>query len=148
MSANYQAQLDGWFVKANQRTHKTLRSRPVDRLIAERAHMQALPAFPDLDRRWVTRVPADPYLRFDTCDYSLDPRLAGRRVEVRASQTEITAVALDTGELACRHKRSFARYRLVTALEHARALRELRGQPEAPTTVELRPLERYDALIA
>jgi len=35
--------------------------------------MQALPAFPDLDRRWVSRVPADPYLRFDTCDYSLDP---------------------------------------------------------------------------
>jgi hypothetical protein len=27
--------------------------------------------------------------RFDTCDYSLDPRLAGRRVEVRASQTEV-----------------------------------------------------------
>ena len=110
--------------------------------------MSALPAFPDLDRRWVTRVPADPYLRFDTCDYSLDPRLVGRRVEVRVSQTEITAVALDSGELACRHKRSFARYRLITALEHARALRELRGHRDEPTTVELRPLERYDELIA
>jgi transposase len=145
---DYQAQLDDWFVKANERTHKTLRCRPVDRLIAERAHMQALPAFPDLDRRWVTRVPADPYLCFDTCDYSLDPRLVGRRVEVRASQTEITAVALDTGALACRHKRSFARHRLITELEHARALRALRGQPEEPATVELRPLARYDALIA
>jgi transposase len=145
---DYQDQLDAWFVKANQRTHKTLRCRPVDRLNAERAHMQALPAFPDLDRRWVTRVPADPYLRFDTCDYSLDPRLVGRRVEVRVSQTEVTAVALDTGELACRHKRSFARYRLITALEHARALRELRGQPDEPATVQTRPLERYDALIA
>ena len=109
--------------------------------------MQALPAFPDLDRRWVTRVPADPYLRFDTCDYSLDPRLAGRRVEVRVSQTELTAAALDSGELACRHTRSFGRYRLICALEHARALRELRGAPTEPA-VETRSLATYDALIA
>jgi transposase len=145
---DYQAQLDQWFVKANARTHRTLRCRPVDRLPAEREQMARLPAFPELDRRWVCRVPADPYLRFDTCDYSLDPRLVGRRVEVRVSQTEVSAVALDTGELACRHKRSFARYRLITALEHARALRELRGQPEEPASVQTRPLERYDALIA
>jgi hypothetical protein len=60
----------------------------------------------------------------------------------------VTAVALDTRELACKHKRSFARYRLICALEHARALRELRGQPEEPAGVQTRPLERYDALIA
>jgi transposase len=145
---DYQAQLDAWFVKANARTHRTLRCRPVDRLPAEHEQMAALPAFPDLDRRWVMRVPADPYLRLDTCDYSLDPRLVGRRVEVRVSQTDVLAVALDTGELACRHTRSFARYRLITAFEHARALRELRGQPDESASVETRPLERYDALIA
>ena len=40
--------------------------------------MAPLPATPpDTDRRWVLRVPPDPYLRFDTCDYSLDPA-AGR----------------------------------------------------------------------
>ena len=33
------------------------------------------------------RVPPQPYLRFDRNDYSLDPRLAGRRVEVRVTQT-------------------------------------------------------------
>ena len=60
---DYQVQLDAWFVKANARTHKTLRCRPVDRLLGEREQMAVLPAFPDLDRRWVTRVPADPYLR-------------------------------------------------------------------------------------
>jgi hypothetical protein len=70
----YQLQLDAWFEKANARTHKTLRCRPVDRLLAEREQMAPLPAFPDLDRRWVARVPADPYLRFDTSDYSLDRR--------------------------------------------------------------------------
>ena len=56
----------------------------------------------------------------------------------------MTAVCLDTGELACRHKRSCARYRLITALEHAHALGELRGHPaDEPATVQTRPLERY-----
>jgi hypothetical protein len=109
--------------------------------------MAALPAFPDLDRRWVTRVPADPYLRFDSNDYSLDPALAGRRVEVRVSQTEVSAVCLDTGEVAARHARSFARHRTITAIEHARALKELRGAPDEPV-VETRSLAAYDALIA
>jgi hypothetical protein len=95
----------------------------------------------------VTRVPADPYLRFDTNDYSLDPRLAGRRVEVRVSQTQITAVCLDTGELAARHVRVFARHRTITAIEHARQLRERRGERSEPA-VETRPLAAYDRLIA
>jgi hypothetical protein len=41
-------------------------------------------------------------------DYSIAPTFAGRRVEVRVSQEHVTAVVLDTGELACRHRRSFA----------------------------------------
>ena len=144
---DYQLQLDSWFEKANARTHKTLRCRPVDRLLVEREQMAVLPAFPDLDRRWVTRVPADPFLRFDSNDYSLDPARAGRRVEIRVSQTEITAVCLDTGELAARHARSFARHRTITAIEHARALREGRDEPFEPA-VQTRPLAAYDALIA
>jgi transposase len=145
---DFQLQLDDWFERANARTHKTLRARPVDRLVAERAAMRALPKRPpDTDRRFVTRVAPDPYLRFDTNDYSLDPCLVGRRVEVRASQRELVASCLDTGELAARHERSFARRRTITQLEHARALRELRGGPPEPP-VEARPLAHYDALIA
>jgi len=144
---DYQLQLDAWFAKANARTHKTLRCRPVDRLLAEHEQMAPLPAFPDLDRRWVLRVPADPYLRFDSNDYSLNPALAGRRVEVRVSQSEVAASCLDTGELACRHVRSFARHRTITAIEHARAFKQRRGQPSEPV-VEQRPLAAYDRLIA
>ena len=62
------------------------------------------------------------------------------------SEREVSAVALDSGEIACRHPRSFARHRTLTALEHTRALRELRGAPPEPE-VEQRPLARYDALI-
>jgi transposase len=144
---DFQDQLDGWFEKANQRTHKTLGARPIDRLARELEVMRPLPAAaPDVDRRWVTRVPPDPFLRFDTNDYSLDPALVGRRVEVGIDQREVTAVALDTGEIACCHQRSFAKHRTVTALEHARALRA--GRRPAEPAVEIRPLDVYDALIA
>jgi transposase len=145
---DFQGQLDGWFGKVNARTHKTLRARPVDRLAAELEVMAPLPArMPDTSRRWTMRVPPDPHLRVDTSDYSLDPVLVGRRVEVIVDQRSITAVALDTGEVACRHSRTFARHRTVTALEHARALRA-GWDVSAETPVEVRPLERYDQLIA
>ncbi|MEK7357924.1 MAG: hypothetical protein AAB250_15850, partial [Bdellovibrionota bacterium] len=44
----------------------------------------------------------------------------GRRVELRVSQTEVAAVALDTGELVCRHARIFARHQTVTDPELTR----------------------------
>jgi transposase len=145
---DFQDQLDAWFTKVNARTHKTLKIRPADRLGEELRDMAALPEhMPDTARHWVTRVPPDPHLRFDTNDYSLDPALVGRRVEVSVDQQHITAACLDTGELACRHVRVFARHRTVTALEHARAIKSARRAP-AETAVEIRPLARYDALIA
>jgi transposase len=145
---DFQLQLDAWFAKANARAHRMLRARPIDRLAEELPVMRALPLHePDSDRRWVMRVPPDPHLRFDTNDYSLAPELVGRRVEVRASQRELRAVALDTGELACRHERSFAKNRTITALEHARTLKERRGEPKE-ISVEQRPLAVYDELIA
>jgi transposase len=154
VSANeldYQLQLDAWFdERANARVHKTLRERPIDRLIAERAVMAPLPtAPPGTDRRWVLRVPADPYLRFDTCDYSLDPALVGQRIEARVSEREVLAVALNSGELGCRHARSFARHRTITALEHARTLKVQRDERRnGEPVVEVRSLARYDRLIA
>jgi hypothetical protein len=104
---------------------------------------------PDADRRFVIRVPAQPYLRFDTNDYSLDPRLVGRRVDVRVTQSQVTAVVLDTGELACRHRRRFARHLTLTDPAHQTELERLRGarRRSRDVDVELRPLARYDALI-
>jgi len=97
----------------------------------------------------VIRVPQQPYLRFDTNDYSLDPRFAGRRVELRVGQRQITAIALDTGELAARHARCFARHLTFTDPAHQSQLERLRGKRRhgPGIEVELRPLARYDALI-
>jgi len=148
---DYQLQLDGWFEgRANSRVHRTLRAVPAERLELERPRMRPLPELmPDLDRRFVTRVHPQPYLRWDTNDYSLDSRLAGRRVEVRISQAEITATALDSGELAARHRRSFAKHLSFTDPAHQAQLDRLRGERRAPKEpeVESRPLARYDLLI-
>ena len=147
---DFQDRLDAWTAKANGRVHRTIRAVPGERLAEEQQRMRPLPPrMPDTDCRQVIRVPAQPLVRVDRNDYSIDPRFAGRRVEVRVSQTEITAVVLDTGELAARHRRVFAGgLTLVepahqTLLDRQRAKRRQRHQVE----VEIRPLARYDQLI-
>jgi transposase len=152
---DFQDQLDHWFdERANVRLHRTLRERPLDRLERERESMRALPEpGPDLDRRIVIRVPPQPYVRVDRNDYSLDPRLVGQRVEVRVSQREVTAVALDSGKLAARHRRVFAAGQELTDPVHQQALEQLRvaryrGKPPVGEDVELRDLAVYDRLAA
>ena len=148
--ADFQLQLDGWCDRVNRRVHRTTRAVPAERLAEERDRMRSLPdPMPHCDRRFVRRVPQQPYLRVDRNDYSIDPAFAGRRVDVRVSQTEVIAVALDTGELACRHRRVFAGDLTFTdsthqtELDRQRARRRQRHEIE----VEIRPLSRYDALI-
>ncbi len=146
---DFQDQLDRWCERINARVHRTTRAVVAERLAEEREQMRALPALgPATDRRFVTRVAPQPYLRFDRNDYSLDPRLVGRRVEVRATQAQITAVCLDSGELACRHARVFAGGLAFTDPAHQAALDELRGERRRrEPDVERRPLARYDQLI-
>lgn len=146
---DYQGQLDRWFADvANARTHRMTGEVPARRLEEELRAMRQLPEpMPPTARRWVMRVPAQPFARLDRNDYSLDPRFAGRRVEIRASQRELVAIALDSGELVARHRRRFARDLTLTAPEHERALRELRVGGGGDLEVETRPLARYDRLI-
>jgi len=147
---HFQSSLDAWMAKANEREHATLHERPVDRLAVERRAMRPLPdPMPPTERRFTMRVPPQPYLRFDTNDYSLDPRAVGRRVEVRAGQRAILAACLDSGEIVARHRRSFAKRRTFTDPAHQALLEALRGhrRRRVDITVPERPLERYDALI-
>jgi len=147
---DFQDQLDRWCGRVNQRVHRTIRAVPAERLLEERARMRPLgDRLPNTDRRNVVRVPAQPYLRVDRNDYSIDPRFAGRRVELRVSQAEVMATVLDTGELAAQHRRVFAGGLTFTdpahqtELDRQRARRRQRHEVE----VEIRPLSRYDALI-
>jgi transposase len=148
---DFQDRLDAWTEKANRRKHRTTRAIPAERLAEETQKMRPVPArLPETDRRHVIRVPAQPFVRVDRNDYSIDPRFAGRRVEVRVSQIEITAVVLDTGELAARHRRVFAGGLTVTDPGHQTELeraRERRRERRDEVEVEIRPLAVYDRLI-
>jgi transposase len=147
---DFQDQLDAWSDKANGRQHRTIRAVPADRLAEERDRSPLGEVSVDTDKRSVIRVAQQPLIRVDRNDYSIDPVFAGRRVEVRVSQSEITATVLDTGELAARHSRVFAGHQTIVdpthqdRLEIQRARRRGRHQVE----VEQRSLSVYDALIA
>jgi transposase len=147
---DFQAQLDDWCQRANRRVHRTTSAVPAERLAQERERMRSLAtSMPDCDRRLVIRVPQQPYLRVDRNDYSIAPQFAGRRVEVRVSQSEVLAVVLDTGELACRHRRSFAGGLTITDPAHQNELERQRAgrRQRHEIDVEVRPLARYDQLI-
>jgi hypothetical protein len=117
---DFQDQLDRWFdERANVRLHRTLRERPVDRLEREREALRSLPEpGPDLDRRIVLRVPPQPFVHVDRNDYSLDPRLVGRRVEVRVS--------------VARGRRRRARHRRAGRLSPARVRRRAGDHRSCP----------------
>lgn len=148
---HFQASLDEWFEnRANTRLHRGIRAVPAERLAEERQRMRALPErMPDVDRRFVMRVPQQPYLRFDTNDYSLDPRAAGLRVEVRVTQQALTATLLGSSAVVASHRRSFAKGLTFTDPAHQQLLDHLRGtRRRGPDVeVELRSLARYDELI-
>ncbi len=98
----------------------------------------------------MVRVPADPHLRVDTNDYSLDPALVGRRVEVRVSQREITA-GLRWTPASSRADTSGASPSTAPSPRSstpARFARSAAASQSSGLDVEVRPLAAYDPLIA
>jgi len=61
--ADFNAQLKAWLVRANQRHHRALGCRPVDRIDADRAAMVTLPPVPPVvGWRLTARLPRDHYV--------------------------------------------------------------------------------------
>lgn len=142
---DFNDQLARWLIKANGRQHRTLRCRPVDRIVEDRRAMMALPpVLPDAALRFSTRIARDHHVRVDTCDYSVHPRAIGRRVEVRVDLDNV--VVLLAGDEVARHPRSLAKHRTITEPSHVAARSALRALP-APVDVddvEVRDLAVYD----
>jgi hypothetical protein len=83
--ADFNIQFTDWLARANLRVVRTTRAAPVDRLDADRAAMLPLPPIPlHLGWRNKIRLGRDYYVRLDTNDYSVDPRVIGRMVDVAA----------------------------------------------------------------
>jgi transposase len=125
--SDLQAQSDAWAQQvAWCRHHRRVGGRVVDALAAERRFLHALPdPLPDVDLRTEARVQRDGFVRVGDVDYSVPPGLAGRRVQLRLSPTQVV-VHLEGAEIA-RHQRSYAPADVVLDPHHARALRLARA---------------------
>jgi transposase len=151
--ADFNAQLAGWVTTVNGRYRRHLECAPADRIAADRAAMIALPPVtPVTGWRLAARLPRDHYVRLDANDYSVDPSVIGRRVEVAADLARVRAFC--DGRLVADHERAWARHQTLTDPAHQAAARALRqahralaavGRP-APAEVEQRDLAVYDAL--
>ncbi len=145
-----QAQHDRWAQEvAYRRHHRRVGGKVGDAWAAERGFLHPLPdPLPDTDRRVEVRVTKDGFCRVGDVDYSVPPGLSGRRLQVRASPSEV--VIFSEGREIARHRRSFVPADVVLSAAHARALRLAReaegrlraADPEVPVV----DLARYDAL--
>jgi Helix-turn-helix domain of resolvase len=146
--SDFNAQFTDWLERANSRVVRTLRARPCDLIEADRAAMLPLPAVPPpLGWCHQVRLGRDYYVRLDASDYSVDPAMIGRLVEVSADLDRVTARA--GGRVAADHARVWARGRTVTDPVHARTARQLRQefrQPPVPALASdlVRDLADYD----
>lgn len=123
---DFNAQLTGWLELANQRHHRRIECRPVDRLSADLTAMLALPPVaPTLGWRASARLPRDHYVRVASCDYSVHPSAIGRRVEVTADLEQVRVTC--AGQAVARHERCWAPHQTITDPAHQQAAALLRA---------------------
>jgi hypothetical protein len=129
--ADFDAQFGDWLAKANARVVRTIKARPVDLLDADRAAMLPLPPVAPAVG-WVNRVRLgrDYYVRVDSNDYSVDPNVIGRFVDVHADLARVEV--RHAGRLVASHDRVWARGMTITDPAHVAAAKVLREQFQLP----------------
>jgi transposase len=156
--ADFNDQLSTWLTTtANHRVVRRLRGRPVELLQQDRDRMIDLPAHPPvvgLQAR--TRLARDYYLRVDGNDYSVDPRLIGRFIDITATGTTVTF--RHDGQPVSEHDRCWGQHQTITDPDHVRIAAGLRSHYQARQRqatsrrhqdghpVQIRALTDYDAL--
>jgi hypothetical protein len=125
--ADFNTQFADWLSKANARIVRSIKAAPVDPLDADKAAMLPLPPVAPATG-WVNRVRLgrDYYVRVDGSDYSVDPAVIGRFVDVIGDLSRVE-VRLD-GRLVAAHGRVWSRGMTVTDLAHVAAAKLLREQ--------------------
>ncbi|MET9318571.1 IS21 family transposase [Kribbella sp. NPDC003505] len=132
--ADFNAQFTDWLTRANARVVRTIKAAPTDLVDADRAAMLALPPIPlHLGWRNKIRLGRDYYVRLDTNDYSVDPAVIGRMVDV-AADLERVRVRAD-GRIVAEHCRVWARGTTSTDPAHVQTAAWLRKQFQQPRAV-------------
>jgi transposase len=151
---DFNDQFVDWLVRANARLSRRFGCAPAARWAADRDAMLGLPPVPPAIG-WTNRIrlPRDYYVRIASNDYSVDPSMVGRFVDVVADLTSVTITC--AGQVVGRHQRCWARHQTLTdpahretahrLAHHAAAAREQRDHEAGQISVECRDLSVYDA---
>ena len=156
---DFNTQLQDWLAVVNTRVRRALGCAPTDRIAADREAMLTLPPVPPATGwRTSTRLPRDHYVRLDSNDYSVDPGVIGRRIEVVADLDRVQVFS--GGRLVADHQRVWAGHQTITDPGHLDAANVLRrsrigllrpvAQPElelGQIAVEQRALADYDTAL-
>ena len=147
--ADFNAQFTDWLTRANARVVRTTKAAPLDLIDADRAAMLPLPPIPlHLGWRNKIRLGRDYYVRLDTGDYSVDPTVIGRMVDVAADLDRVRVRC--EGRIVAEHARVWARGTTVTDPAHVEVAARLRKQFQQPRAVAdagddlVRDLSDYD----
>jgi len=156
---DYNTQLAGWLPRANSRLLRRTGAQPDVRIVDDRAAMGVLPPLaPAVGTSHRVRLGRDYYVRIAGNDYSVNPTVIGRFVDVHAGLQEV--VVSCAGELVATHRRCWARGRTITDPAHVEVAAQLRTAYKARTAamrgpmaaagaqVGLRALSDYDDLFA
>jgi hypothetical protein len=131
---DFNDQFTDWLTRANARVVRTIKAAPVDLIDADRAAMLPLPPIPlHLGWRNKIRLGRDYYVRIDTNDYSVDPTVIGRLVDVSADLVRVKVRA--EGRVVADHPRLWARGATITDPVHVETAAWLRKQFQQPRAV-------------
>jgi len=157
--ADYNTQLAEWLPKANSRLLRRTGQQPGVRVVADTAAMGALPPVaPAVGTSMRVRLGRDYYVRIAGNDYSVNPTVIGRFVDVHAGLERV--VASCAGTVVGTHVRCWASRQTITDPAHVEVAAELRAAYQARTAatrgpvaatgteVGLRALSDYDELFA
>jgi transposase len=162
-ASDYNTQLAAWLPRANTRMVRRTGEAPGVRVVADAAAMTALPPIaPATGTFSRVRLGRDYYVRVVGNDYSVDPSVIGRLVDVHAGLDEVVVTC--AGTLVARHPRCWAVRRTLTDPVHVavaarlrdahqqRVLERARAVPASVARpgdhVALRALSDYDEIFA
>jgi transposase len=158
-AADYNTQLASWLPRANARMLRRTGEQPAVRVAADTAAMAALPPLaPAVGTTSRVRLARDYYVRVAGNDYSVDPTVIGRFVDVHAGLDQVNVSC--AGTQVASHARCWAVRQTITDPAHVASAGVLRAAYQARTaasrgpaaraaiTVGVRALADYDALFA
>jgi len=135
---DYNTQLAAWLPRANARMLRRTGAQPGVRVVEDVAAMMALPPVaPTLGRSGQVRLARDYYVRVAGNDYSVDPSVIGRLVDVHVGLGEVVVTCAKT--VVATHERCWGVRVTITDPAHVAIARELRTAFQARTAATRGP---------